>query len=160
MPKKIKKREIRKKIIEALWFDGEMTPNQIAEEYKLPYKSVLKEYKEMIDTGVIRKVGVVNPKELDKKITAFMFLSCHLGREITRADRDRIALELKKIDEIEEVHYVVGEYDFLIKFRISNMEEYDELTTQKILPIQGILRASGWIVAKTFKEVAKYEIRD
>ncbi len=127
---------------------------KIAHQLKLPTSTVQARIKKMEETGVIKGFTVlVNPEKLDKSYVAFVFGQAKLGKDV---DLDKAANLLAKIPQVQEVFYITGDYDYLVKLRVKDQEEYFRII-QKVAQCFDV-RGKGVIAPKCFKDSPKIVI--
>ena len=64
---------------------------------------------------------------------------------------DRFKDAIQKIDEIEDCHMVAGGFDYLLKVRCADMEDYRRILGEKIAAIQGIAQTHTYVVMEQVK---------
>ena len=75
-------------------------------------------------------------------VTAYVLINVKGSSEASR-----IAKELLKIDEVENIHLVYGEWDIIITVKTKTLIQLREVTLNKILAVSGIGRTHTLIVA-------------
>ena len=76
-----------------------------------------------------------------------------LGKDI---DLESPAKKLARIPQVQEVFYITGDYDYLVKLRVSDKEEYFKVI-QKVAKCFD-LRGKGIIAPRCFKDSPKIVI--
>ncbi len=161
-PKRYKKEElsmIKNAILKRLSEDGSRTPHKIAELTGYSYKVVKPIYDKLIEDNIVKIKALINPysEVANKKIVIFHFYKVTGGAEKIETAAKLIAQE----DFIEEAHSIVGEWDLLVKFRVSDFDEYNELLNKKIWDLlfrADITNSRGMVTVHSYKDEAKYEI--
>ena len=64
---------------------------------------------------------------------------------------DRFKEAIQKIDEIEDCHMVAGGFDYLVKVRCADMEDYRRILGEKIAAINGIAQTHTYVVMEQVK---------
>jgi len=64
---------------------------------------------------------------------------------------DNVALALSKLDNIEEVYEVAGEYDLVTLVSASTLEEFRDVLQKKIMKIKGVKSTISTVVLKLHK---------
>ena len=59
-----------------------------------------------------------------------------------------IYTEVKKFDQVREVHILFGEWDMMIKLELTSPEELAAFVMENIRPIEGVRLTSTMIVAR------------
>lgn len=144
-----------KKILKCLQENARMKLTEIGKKVKKPPSTVSERIKRLEEEGIIMGyTALLNSKKMDRGFTAFVFGQARLGKGI---DLEQPGEQIAKIPEVLEVHFVTGEYDYLVKIKVKDQEEYLKVV-KKIASCFG-LRGQGMIVPKTFKETTKLLIR-
>ncbi len=82
------------------------------------------------------------------KLVAFIFLQT--------TDREgNIAGTLSQIPEVEEVHRIAGEDCYVVRVRVSGVEQLGALVREKIERIKSVCSTRTTLVLKTFKDKSK-----
>jgi Lrp/AsnC family leucine-responsive transcriptional regulator len=80
-----------------------------------------------------------------------VFVEIDLLRTSPDAFRD-FRREAKKLPELLECHLVSGNFDYLLKARVRNMQEYRDLLGEKILALPGVSDSRSYVVMEEVKE--------
>jgi len=59
------------------------------------------------------------------------------------------------LDEVLECHLVSGNFDYLIKARVRDMQEYRALLGEKILSLPGVNGSRSYVVMEEVKETLR-----
>ena len=145
-----------KKILNLLQKDDLCVPRitKIAHKLHLPTSTVQAKINKMQKLGLIKGFSaILDPEKLDKSYTVFVFGQAKLGANF---DLERVAKKLIKFPQVQDIFFISGDYDYLIKLRVKDQNEYYELV-QKMGPIFEE-RAKGIVAHKCFKDTQKIEI--
>ena len=71
---------------------------------------------------------------------------------------DRFKEAIQKIDEIEDCHMVAGGFDYLVKVRCADMEDYRRILGEKIAAINGIAQTHTYVVMEQVKTARSIKI--
>jgi len=138
---------IDQKIIEILKTDAKTSNREIAKKTKLPVTTVFNRIRRLEKNGVIRGYSaVLDYKKLGLKLTAYSLLHYNIsiwGKETSRAELKR---QLIALPNIEEVKYIIGQYDILLKFRVRDMDDFNDILLNKLRGIPGIGQTETFIV--------------
>lgn len=127
---------------------------KIAHELQLPTSTVQARIKKLQEMDVIKGFTVlVNSEKLEKNYVAFVLGQAKLGKDV---DLDKPAKELVKIPQVQEVFFITGDYDYLVKLRVKDEEEYYKVI-QKVAQCFEV-RGKGIIAPKCFKDSPKIVI--
>lgn len=132
------------RIISALSVDGRRSYAEVGSEVGLSTAAVHERVKKLLDKGVIRRFSIsVEPERVGLSFTAFVAIRNDGGARC----RD-IAPRLQAMPEIEELHSVAGEYDFLAKVRTTHARALEDVLYQ-IKAIEGVARTTSTVVLNT-----------
>lgn len=135
------------KIINILQKNSRTSIKQISETVMLSAPSVKERINKMVSSGLIREFTLVlEPKLLNKKLTAFMFLT------LKRPERNEHFLEfIKNESEILACHYLTGDFDYMIQIVTTNSQRLEEVLSM-IKSTQEVARTRTVIALSTIKE--------
>jgi len=142
--------KLDKQIIDLLQTGGYCLPqaNKIASKLHKSKSTIFDRIKKLETSGILRKyVPLVDSRKAGFDITAFAFARIKPGVKTEEA-----AKKLLKIPNIQEIHYLIGEWDLLIKFKVKNMTSYYETSTSEYIGIPEIVAWKGIASPRTFKE--------
>ena len=132
------------KIISALGADGRRSYAEVGAEVGLSTAAVHERVKKMLDKGVIRRFSIsVDPERVGLNFTAFVAIRNDGGIHC----RD-VAPRLRAMPQVEELHSVAGEYDFLAKVRTTHARALEDVIYQ-IKAIEGVARTTSTVVLNT-----------
>ena len=116
--------------------DSKRTTKEYAYRMGLSTTAVYERIKRLEKTGVIRKyVALVDKTKVNK---AFMVL-CHvkliqhIKEYVLQFEREVVQLE-----EVSECYHISGDYDYILKVNVSNIEAYREFMVTKLTAIKNI----------------------
>ena len=136
--------DIDARIISALGADGRRSYADVGAEVGLSTAAVHERVKKMLDKGVIRRFSIsVDPERVGLNFTAFVAIRNDGGAHC----RD-IAPRLRGIPQVEELHSVAGEHDFLAKIRTTHARGLEDVLYQ-IKAIPGVARTTSTVVLNT-----------
>ena len=136
--------EIDARIISALGADGRRSYAEVGAEVGLSTAAVHERVKKMLDKGVIRRFSIsVDPERVGLNFTAFVAIRNDGGIHC----RD-VAPPLRAMPQVEELHSVAGEYDFLAKIRTTHARALEDVIYQ-IKAIEGVARTTSTVVLNT-----------
>ena len=70
---------------------------------------------------------------------------------VESAQMDDVVAALKKLENLEELYEVTGEYDIVTLLSASDIEEFREVLKNKIMKIKGVKSTVSSIVLKSHK---------
>jgi Lrp/AsnC family leucine-responsive transcriptional regulator len=116
----------------------------VGAEVGLSTAAVHERVKKMLDKGVIRRFSIsVDPERVGLNFTGFVAIRNDGGIHC----RD-VAPRLRAMPQVEELHSVAGEYDFLAKVRTTHARALEDVIYQ-IKAIPGVARTTSTVVLNT-----------
>jgi|TARA_B110000091_G_scaffold93132_1_gene101636 Lrp/AsnC family leucine-responsive transcriptional regulator len=136
-------------ILKTLQHEGRISNVELAKKINLSASPCLDRVKRLENEGYIKHYGAfLNATKLNYSMTAFIQVT--MAR--TTADVFKLfKIEVVKIKEIVECHLVAGGYDYLLKIRFSDMDNY-RLVLEKVTNLPDIVQTHTYIVTDHIKE--------
>ena len=132
------------RIISALGADGRRSYADVGTEVGLSTAAVHERVKKLLDKGVIRRFSIsVAPERVGLNFTAFVAIRNDGGIHC----RD-VAPRLRAMPQVQELHSVAGEYDFLAKVRTTHARALEDVLYE-IKAIAGVARPTSTVVLNT-----------
>lgn len=128
--------EIDKKLLELLQTDTKKTTKELSDKLNLSVTAVYERIKKLEREGVIGKyVAILDKSKVQKNFVVFCHvkLAQHNINQIKHFEK-----EILKLDEVLECYHVSGDYDYILKIFVKNMEEYREFMVTKLTTIKDI----------------------
>jgi DNA-binding Lrp family transcriptional regulator len=70
---------------------------------------------------------------------------------VESAEMDNVVAALSKLENLEELFEVTGEFDIVTLFSASDIEEFRDILKNKVLKIKGVKSTVSSIILKTHK---------
>ncbi len=127
---------IDKKLLHLLQTDAKKTTKELALKLNLSVTAVYERIKKLEREGIIEKyVALINRLKVEKGFVVF----CHLKLiQHTREFVTTFENEITQLKEVIECHHVSGDYDYILKIVVKDMEEYREFLVNKLTTLQHI----------------------
>jgi Lrp/AsnC family transcriptional regulator, leucine-responsive regulatory protein len=93
--------------------------------------------------------ALLDPKKVGAGLLVFVEISLLRNSPDAFSDFRR---EASKLTGILECHLVSGNFDYLIKARVKDMDEYRKLLGEKILALPGVSDSRSYVVMEEVKE--------
>lgn len=125
-----------KKLLELLQDDSKKTTKELSLKLNLSATAVYERIKRLEKDGVISKyVALVNRNKINRGFVVF----CHIKLiQHTKEYLTKFELEVKQLDEVAECFHVSGDYDYILKIFVENMEAYREFMVTKLTTLDHI----------------------
>lgn len=141
---------IDRKILDSLQKDGRLTMTELAQKVGLSATPCTERVRRLEREGVISGYHArVNPQALGKNLLVFVEikLSSKSGDVF-----DKVKKALLFVPEVMECHLVSGDFDYLIKARITEMGEYRQLLANILLKLPAAVESRSYVVMEEVKE--------
>ena len=125
-----------KKLINLLQKDSKQTTKQLSLQLNLSVTAVYERIKKLEKNKVIEKyVAIVNKNKIEKSFLVFCHLKLlqHSREYVTTFER-----EVLKLEEVSECFHVSGDYDYILKIYVKDMDEYRNFMVKKLTAIKYI----------------------
>lgn len=125
-----------KRLLQLLQEDSTQTNKQLGLKLNLSATAVHERIKKLQREGVIEKyVAVLNRNKVQKGFVVFCHLKLvqHTKENVTTFER-----EVAKLPEVVECYHVSGDYDYILKIYMTDMEEYREFIVTKLTTLHHI----------------------
>ncbi len=139
-----------RRILECLQADGRISNVALAKRVNLTPTPCLDRVKRLERDGYIRGyTALLEPKLVDAGL--LVFVEIDLERTSPSAFRD-FRREARRLPEVLDCHLVSGNFDYLLKARVRDMQAYRELLGEKILSLPGVNGSRSYVVMEEVKE--------
>ncbi len=127
---------IDKNLLQLLQEDTKKTTKELSLKLNLSVTAVYERIKKLEREGIIDKyVALLNRNKIDKGFVVF----CHI--KLIQHSKDfltKFESEVVKLDEVLECFHVSGDYDYILKICVKDMEEYREFMVTKLTTLNHI----------------------
>jgi Lrp/AsnC family leucine-responsive transcriptional regulator len=127
---------IDKKLLGLLQDDTKKTTKELSMVLNLSVTAVYERIKKLEREGVIRKyVALLDAKKVEKAFVVF----CHI--KLVQHTKDFITTfenEVMQLNEVLECFHVSGDYDYILKVAVQDMEAFREFMVTKLTGLQHI----------------------
>lgn len=150
MPKLSRKEDVLDeldcKIVRLMQLDGRMTYKAMAKELSVSEFTARKRLKRLIDTKVIEIVAVSAPSKIGYDIFGNLKIKIDLKK------KNHVLEKLLEIEAFVWVGLYTGSMDIDADFVVRSMAELDELITEKVSEIDGIISTETSLMVKLVKD--------
>ncbi|WP_338375443.1 Lrp/AsnC family transcriptional regulator [uncultured Flavobacterium sp.] len=127
---------IDKKLLVYLQQDAKKTTKELSLKLNLSVTAIYERIKKLEREGIISKyVALLDRKKIDKgfMVICNIKLVQHNVNSVTTFEK-----EIVKLDEVLECYHVSGDYDYIIKIYVTDMDAYREFMLTKLTTLQHI----------------------
>ncbi|MFN8325662.1 Lrp/AsnC family transcriptional regulator [Flavobacterium sp.] len=145
-----------KKLLALLQKDSKTTNKELSIKLGLSVTAVYERIKKLEREKVISKyVALLDRAKIDKSFVVFCHLKLiqHSKEFLTTFEK-----EVVKLDEVSECYHVSGDYDYILKISVKNMEEYREFMVTKLTTLQHIGSTHSTFMIGEVKNTTAYSL--
>lgn len=127
---------IDKGILNELQKNSKQTHKQLSAKLNLSVTAIYERIKKLENTGIIKDyVALIDKEKVDLGLVVFcqIKLSEHVKDNIQSFEE-----EIASLEEVSECYHLSGEYDYLIKVYVKNMEDFRSFLVTKLTAIKHI----------------------
>lgn len=145
-----------REILNILQEDAKISHREISDKLFLTRTPVFERIKKMERSKVIKKyMALVNPEKIGKGLQAFCFVSLSKhGLEEVEEFRNQI----DGFHQVMECFHIAGNFDFLMKVRVKDMEEYENFVLKSLSRIRNIGHVQSSFVLGELKYNLSYKL--
>lgn len=137
-------------ILRLLQADAKMTVREIAAHIHLSTTPVHERIKRMEDTGVILQYAtLVNHAKVKKGLMAICYVSL---KEHNKRSGARFIKTIHELEEVIECLIISGEFDFLLKVAVEDMDAYYDFHVNKLGQVDNIGHVQSTFVMGVAKQ--------
>lgn len=145
-----------KKLLTLIQKDSKTTNKELSLKLGLSVTAVYERIKKLERENVISKyVALLDKTKIDKSFVVFCHIKLiqHSKEFLTTFEK-----EVVKLDEVSECYHVSGDYDYILKIFVKNMEEYREFMVTKLTTLQHIGSTHSTFMIGEVKNTTAYSL--
>ncbi|GGG95938.1 AsnC family transcriptional regulator [Polaribacter pacificus] len=127
---------IDKKLINLLQKDCKQTTKKLALQLNLSVTAIYERIKKLEKEKIIKQyVALIQKNKIDRSFLVF----CHL--KLIQHSKEYLTTfesEVIKLDEVSECFHVSGDYDYILKIYVKDMQAYREFMVNKLTALKHI----------------------
>ncbi len=140
-------------ILRLLQSDGRITNADLARKVQLSPPSILQRVRKLEEAGLVdRYVAILSAPRLGYHITVYAQVSLQLHQD---KPIEAFRQAITTIPEVLECYHVSGEFDFLLKILVEDMNAYEALVREKLSTIKGVGKIQSCFVLGTSKHTTE-----
>ena len=136
--------------------DAKQTNKELASKLNMSVTAVYERIKKLEKSGVIDNyVALLNRESIGRDFIAF----CHI--KLVKHSQELVnqfEKEVATIDEILEVYHLSGDYDYLLKVHVKDMESFRKFMVNKLTNIDHIGSSNSMFVISEVKHTTAVNI--
>ncbi|SLN37964.1 Leucine-responsive regulatory protein [Roseovarius litorisediminis] len=143
-------------ILRVLAGDGRISITELAREIGLSKSPTQARLRRLEKDGVITGYrALFDPIRLGLAHVSFVEVRLHDTRESALAEFN---VAVAKIPEIEQVHLIAGNFDYLMKIRTQSMSDYRRVLAEQISTLPHVANTSTYVAMQAVKENALSDV--
>ena len=142
--------KIDRNIIRLLQQNARMPHTELARKVGLSTTPCKERVRRLERDGVIQRYqAVLNPAALDRGLVVFVQIRLNRTSQDIFEEFTARAVDLP---EIQECYLVSGNFDYLLKARVADMNAYRTLLGETLLTLPGVLESTSYVVMEQVSE--------
>ena len=141
---------IDRNIVRLLQRDARMAHTELARRVGLSTTPCKERVRRLEREGVIQHYqAVLDPAALDRALVVFVQI------RLNRTSQDifeQFTVAALDLPEVQECYLVSGNFDYLIKARVADMNAYRDLLGETLLTLPGVQESTSYVVMEQVKE--------
>ncbi len=143
---------IDRSILKALQLNGKISNVELAKKVGLSATPCLERVKRLELDGFLKGYyDKVDPLKLGVGLLVFVEITLE---KTSPAVFDQFKEAVKDLIEVQECHLVSGDFDYLLKARVSDMGAYRTLLGETLLTLPGVSESRTYVVMEEVKETS------
>ena len=137
-------------ILKLLQHNARATVKEISDKVNLSTTPVYERIKWMEETGVIKQYAtLVDPAKLNKRLMVIVYVSLKQHNKIAGS---RFVKTIHEMNEVLECYSISGEFDFMLKIVVEDMNAYYDFHVNRLSEIENIGNVQSVFVMGIVKE--------
>lgn len=137
--------DLDREIIRLLQYDGRMPYTQIAERVDVTEGTVRRRVNQLLESGIMQIVAVVEPQFLGWAASAMVGVSVEVGKS------DVVASKVAEFPEVSYLFQASGEFDLFVEIYCRDREHFVDFLNNKLHRIGGIISTRTFMILKMYK---------
>ena len=137
-------------ILKLLQYNARVTIKEISDKVNLSTTPVYERIKWMEETGVIRQYAtLVDPAKLNKHLMVIVYVSL---KQHNKTAGSKFVKAINEMSEVLECYSISGEFDFMLKVLVEDMNVYYDFHVNRLSEIENIGNVQSVFVMGVVKE--------
>ncbi|WP_416308431.1 leucine-responsive transcriptional regulator Lrp [Neptunicella sp. SCSIO 80796] len=146
---------IDRNILIELQKDGRLSNVELSKRIGLSPTPCLERVRRLEQQGYITGYQAqVAPEKLGAAMLIFVEINLTKSPDIF----EKFSAAVKELEDIQECHLVSGNFDFLLRARVSDMSAYRKLLGDTLLKLPGVSESRSYVVMEEVKQSSQIKI--
>jgi Lrp/AsnC family transcriptional regulator for asnA, asnC and gidA len=137
--------ELDRLILSSLQVDGRTPFTHIARQAGVSETTVRSRYQSLVERGIIRTVGIVDPYALGFQAPAIVAISVEPG------SAEQVARAIADLPEVSYLVLTLGSSDLIVEIFCRNLPHLTDVIVQQIRSIPGVRSTETLMIARSYK---------
>jgi Lrp/AsnC family transcriptional regulator for asnA, asnC and gidA len=137
--------ELDRVIIQSLQVDGRTPFTQIARQAGVSETTIRTRYQKLVDKGIVRTVGIVDPEALGYRAAAMIAVSAEPGMA------NQIASAIARVPEVSCLVTTLGSFDLILEVFCRDLSHLTDVVTEQIQQVAGVRDTETLVIADSYK---------
>lgn len=137
--------ELDRLILQTLQEDGRTPFTRIARQAGVSETTIRARYRSLVEEGVVRTVGIVDPHALGIEAPAIIGVSAQPGMV------DQVGRAMAELPEVSYLVMTLGAFDLIVEVFCRDLAHLTQLIMEQIHQIPGILATQTLMIARSYK---------
>ncbi len=137
--------ELDRLILQALQLDGRTPFTRIAGWAGVSETTIRARYQRLVDQGVVRTVGIIDPNALDYQAAAIVAVSTEPGMVA------KIASTIAGVPEVSYLVTTLGSYDLILEVFCRDLSHLTDVVTRQIQQVPGVRATETLVITESYK---------
>jgi Lrp/AsnC family transcriptional regulator, leucine-responsive regulatory protein len=148
---------VDRQLLALLQADGRLTVAELARTVNLTLTPCIERVRRLEREGFIEGYFArLSPRHLGQQLLAFTEVTLdHATQDVFQRFKEAV----REVEEIVECHMVAGGFDYLLKTRVQDMDEYRRVLGDKIVNVRGVRHTQTYFVLEEVKATHALRIR-
>lgn len=144
------------RILQLLQHDARLTNKEIADKIGKSVTPVYERIKRLDKEGIIRKyVALLDTRKINKSLIAFTHVQLREHAEQMMKTFER---EVIRFPEVMECYHMTGQFDYLLKVALKDMDEYYVFMLEKLARLSNVGTVQSFFVLFEAKKETAYKL--
>lgn len=148
---------VDRQILSLLQADGRLSVAELARQVNLTLTPCIERVRRLEREGFIEGYYAhLDPRRLGQHMVAFTEVTLdHATQDVFQRFKEAV----QRVEEIVECHMVAGGFDYLIKTRVKDMDEYRRVLGDRIVNVRGVRHTQTYFVLEEVKSTHALRVR-
>ncbi|MFY0686300.1 MAG: Lrp/AsnC family transcriptional regulator [Cyclobacteriaceae bacterium] len=145
-----------RKILQLIQEDANLTHKQIAGLINMSTTPVYERIKRMERSGIISKyVALLDPTKIERSFVVYTSITL---KEHALEFLELFEKEINQFDEVQECYHMAGQFDYLLKIVVTDINAYHQVVKGKLATMNNIGNLQSSFVMGEVRKTTKYNL--